>query len=53
MSGLAALLAGRVEPGTYLWHGAFEVEDVKHTVEHAGWGFGHVDGPGSATASPP
>jgi Barstar (barnase inhibitor) len=44
VSGLAALLAGRVDPGIYLWHGAFEVEDVRHAVEHAGWGFGHVDG---------
>jgi hypothetical protein len=44
MSGLAALLAGHHEPGLYLWHGAFEVADVRHTVEHAGWGFAHVDG---------
>ena len=44
MSGLAALLVGRVDPGIYLWHGAFDVEDVRHGVEHAGWGFGHVDG---------
>lgn len=44
MSGLAALLVGRVDPGIYLWHGAFEVDDVRHSVEHAGWGFGHVDG---------
>jgi hypothetical protein len=44
MSGLAALLTGRVDPGVYLWHGAFDVDDVRHTVEHAGWGFAHVDG---------
>ena len=44
MSGLAALLSGRVDPGIYLWHGAFDVEDVRHGVEHAGWGFGYVDG---------
>lgn len=44
MSGLAAVLAGREAPGIYLWHGAFEAADVRHTVEHAGWGFGHVDG---------
>ena len=44
MSGLAALLVGRVDPGIYLWHGAFDVDDVSHSVEHAGWGFGHVDG---------
>lgn len=44
MSGLAALLAGRKEPGLYQWHGAFSAEDVRHTVEHAGWRFAHVDG---------
>ena len=44
MSGLAALLAGHAEPAIYLWHGGFEVTDVRHTVEHAGWGFAHVDG---------
>ena len=44
MSGLAAVLAGRVAPGIHLWSGAFDVADVRHTVEHAGWGFGYVDG---------
>jgi RNAse (barnase) inhibitor barstar len=44
MSGLAGLLAGRKEPGIYLWHGAFGAPDVQHTVEHAGWHFAHVDG---------
>ena len=44
MSGLAALLAGRKEPGIFRWHGAFDVADVRHTVEHAGWHFGCVDG---------
>ena len=44
MSGLAAVLAGHEEPGIRLWHGAFDVADVRHSVEHAGWGFGHVDG---------
>jgi hypothetical protein len=44
VSGLAAVLAGHEEPGVYLWHGAFEALDVRHTVEHAGWGFGHLDG---------
>ena len=44
MSGLAALLAGRKEPGIYRWHGAFGAPDVQHTVEHAGWHFAHVDG---------
>lgn len=44
MSGLAAVLAGHEAPGIHLWHGAFDVADVRHSVEHAGWGFGHVDG---------
>lgn len=44
MSGLAAVLAGRHEPGIHRWHGAGAVADVRHAVEHAGWGFGHVDG---------
>lgn len=44
MSGLAAVLAGHEAPGIHLWHGAAAVEDVRHTVEHAAWGFAHVDG---------
>lgn len=44
MSGLAALLAGRNEPGTYRWHNAAHVEDIQHAVEHAGWRFGYLDG---------
>ena len=44
MSGLAALLAGRTPAGLYTWHGAFEPEEVRHTVEHAGHQFGYVDG---------
>ena len=44
MSGLAAVLAGHEPPGIHLWHGAFDVADVRHSVEHAGWGFAHVDG---------
>ncbi|HEX4472380.1 MAG TPA: barstar family protein [Nocardioides sp.] len=44
MSGLAGLLAHHVEPGLYRWHGHFPVEDVRHTVEHAGWHFAEVDG---------
>jgi hypothetical protein len=44
MSGLAALLAHRKEPGIYLWHGHFRDDDVRHTVEHAGWHYAHVDG---------
>lgn len=44
MSGLAAILAGHTEPGVYRWHGAFDAQEVRHTVEHAGWRFGYVDG---------
>lgn len=49
MSGLAALLAGRKEPGIFRWHGAFDAADVRHTVEHAGWRFAHLDGVGVGT----
>jgi RNAse (barnase) inhibitor barstar len=44
MSGLAAVLAGRHDPGVYRWHAAFEADEVRHAVEHAGWRFGYVDG---------
>lgn len=44
MSGLAALLAGRVSPGLYRWRAHFDVADVRRTVEHAGWRFAHLDG---------
>ena len=44
MSGLAGLIAGRDPAGVYVWVNASDIEDVRHTVEHAGFGFGHVDG---------
>jgi RNAse (barnase) inhibitor barstar len=44
MSGLAAVLAGRAPSGVFRWHAAYDVADVRHTVEHAGWRFGYVDG---------
>ena len=44
MSGLASILAGRRTPGLYAWHAAYDADEVRHTVEHAGWTFGHVDG---------
>ena len=44
MSGLAGVLAGHTSPGVYRWHAAFDVADVRHTVEHAGWRFAYVDG---------
>ena len=48
----SGLLAGHEPPGIYLWHGAFDVADVRHTVEHAGWGFGCVDGWTGADTKP-
>jgi len=51
MSGLAALLAGRTPPGLYRWHSGFEVADVRHAVDHAGWTFGYVDGLHAQTKS--
>lgn len=49
MSGLAGILARRQPPGIYQWQAAFDSADVRHAVEHAGWGFGHVDGWTSAS----
>ena len=51
MSGLAALLAGRTQPGLYRWRSGFEVADVRHAVDHAGWTFGYVDGLHAQTKS--
>jgi RNAse (barnase) inhibitor barstar len=44
MSGLAAVLAGRHASGLYRWHAAYDADEVRRTVEHAGWQFGYVDG---------
>lgn len=44
MSGLAGILAGHTAPDVFEWQAAFEPSDVAHTVEHAGWSFGYVDG---------
>jgi len=44
MSGLAGVLAGRIAPGVYRWHAAYDVADVRHAVEHAGWRFAYLDG---------
>ena len=44
MSGLAALLAVRTPPGVYRWHAHFEVDDVRRSVERAGWRFAHYSG---------
>lgn len=51
MSGLAAVLAGRTPPGVYRWHAAYDVEDVRHTVEGAGAHFAHLAGWRAATAA--
>lgn len=44
MSGLAGLLAGHDPAGVYRWESGFTEDEVRHTVEHAGWAFGVVDG---------
>ena len=51
MSGLARCWQG-TNRGVHLWHGAFDVDDVRHAVEHAGWGFGYVDGWTGADTKP-
>lgn len=44
MSGLAAVLAGHRAPGVFRWESSADPAEVRHTVEHAGWAFGAVDG---------
>lgn len=44
MSGLAGILAHHHDPGVFRWHAAFGADEVAHTVQHAGWRFGYVDG---------
>lgn len=44
MSGLAALLAGREQPGVHRWVSALDVAEVAAVVDAAGWVFAHVDG---------
>ena len=43
MSGLAALLAQRQPPGVYRWSARSSAAAVRHTVEHVGWRFVHLD----------
>ena len=50
MSGLAAVLSGRHRAGVHRWESALDVADVRQAVEHAGWGFGYVDGAGLETS---
>ncbi|MCI0686635.1 MAG: barstar family protein [Sporichthyaceae bacterium] len=44
MSGLAALLVGRREPGVYRWESHLPAGDVAHAVAHAGWRAFVLDG---------
>lgn len=44
MSGLAALLAGRADPGVLRWSSSLDAVDVEHSADLAGWRFAHVDG---------
>lgn len=44
MSGLAGLLAGRIEPGVYAWRNAADVADLRAAAELAGWRLAHLDG---------
>ena len=50
MSGLAGLVAGHFPGGVYRWHAHFKTNHIQHTVEHAGWEFGYVDGWGTESA---
>ncbi len=49
MSGLAALLAGELAPGTYRFRDAAPVVGVRDRVERAGWHFAHHDGRAETT----
>ena len=42
MSGLAGLLAGRVEPGVYRWHTELAAADLSASVAAAGWSLAQV-----------
>lgn len=44
MSGLAALLVGRRDPGVYRWSSHLPAADVEHAVAHAGWRAFTLDG---------
>lgn len=44
MSGLAGLLSGQRPAGVYTWKAGFAAEDVRGTVEQAGFGFAYLDG---------
>lgn len=44
MSGLAEVLGGRRPVGVYRWESNRPVADVRRTVQHVGWRFGHLEG---------
>jgi len=42
MSGLAGLLAGKVEPGVYRWHTGLTAADLSESVTGAGWSLAQI-----------
>ena len=44
MSGLAGLLAGHEPGGVWRWESVTDAEQVRRSVELAGWRFAHLDG---------
>ncbi|MGH3350949.1 MAG: barstar family protein [Nocardioides sp.] len=42
MSGLAGLLAGKVDPGVYRWHTELAAADLSESVAAAGWSLAQV-----------
>ncbi|WP_340538668.1 barstar family protein [Nocardioides sp. GXZ039] len=44
MSGLAEVLSGRAPQGAYHWVSNWSPDEIRHTVEHAGWRFAHLEG---------
>ncbi|TQL69249.1 RNAse (barnase) inhibitor barstar [Nocardioides albertanoniae] len=42
MSGLAGLLAGRIEPGVYRWHAESAAADLTESVAVAGWSLAQI-----------
>ncbi|MGA8255020.1 MAG: barstar family protein [Nocardioides sp.] len=51
MSGLVEVLSGRRPIGAYRWESNASVDDVRDTVEHAGWRFAHLEGRRIETAA--
>jgi RNAse (barnase) inhibitor barstar len=42
MSGLAGLLAGKVDPGVYRWHAELAAADLSDSVTGAGWSLAQI-----------